>query len=248
MEWIAYNDLAWVDKILSDVADYEEESNYYISLIKNYTSVPTPNVLHFGCGAGNHDYFFKKHFQITGIDISSGMLDIAKDLNPEVNYLLGDMRSVKIDEKFDVVIIPDSIDYINTYDDLSKTITNSCKHLNDDGILFIVAHVKENFKNNNFVYSGEKENINVTLFENNHITSENTYEATLFYIIREGMRTSHFEEVHKLGLFTSEQWRELFAQNKLIVNEMNYDHSYDQYLLGESEYKQKFFVCRFNNR
>lgn len=242
MGWIAYNDLAWVDKILSDVDDYKEESNYYIGLIKDNTSVPVPKVLHFGCGAGNHDYFFKKHFQITGIDISHGMLEIARNLNPETNYLLGDMRTIELDEKFDVVIIPDSIDYINTYDDLSKTIANSCKHLKDNGILFIVAHVKEEFRNNNFVYSGEKDNINVTLFENNYITSENSYEATLFYIIREVVRTYHYQEVHKLGLFKYKQWIDLFTENKLKVKVLNYDHSYDQYLLGEGEYKQKIFI------
>ena len=38
----------------------------------------------------------------------------------------------------------------------------------------------------NFVYTGEKNGLDITLFENNHIykTKPDSYEATLVYLIR----------------------------------------------------------------
>jgi hypothetical protein len=52
------------------------------------------------------------------------------------------------------------------------------------GILLVVAHTKEEFRNNNFAYTGEDENIHITVLENNHIISDSTYDSTLVYLIR----------------------------------------------------------------
>lgn len=48
------------------------------------------------------------------------MLDIARATNPEVTYLRGDMRSVDLRQEFDVVAIPDCIDYMATLPDLQS--------------------------------------------------------------------------------------------------------------------------------
>jgi len=242
MNWEAYNDLAWTDRISAVTESYEDEAMTYIKIIKNIISEPTPTMLHLGCGAGGHDFHFKKQFKLTGVDVSPGMLDIAKKTNADVTYLLGDMRSINLDEKFDAVVIPDSIDYMNTLDDLKQALLNAAKHLKKGGVLLVVAHTKEEFKDNNFVYTGAKDNIHITLFENNHIVSENTYEAAMFYLIRRGKETNLHHEIHTLGLFSYEQWMSIFKECQLKVGEFNIDDLYDDYLLDEGEYKLKVFI------
>jgi len=246
MNWKAYNDLAWTDTIFADAESYEDEAMIYIKSIKKIISVPAPTMLHLGCGAGGHDFHFKKHFKLTGVDVSPGMLDIAKKTNANVTYLLGDMRSINLDEKFDAVVIPDSIDYMNTLEDLKQTILNAARHLKTGGVLLVVAHTKEEFKDNNFVYTGAKDNIHITLFENNHIVSENNYEAAMFYLIRRGKETSLHHEIHSLGLFSYEQWMSIFKRCQLKVDEFNIDDLYDDYLLDEGEYKLKVFIGVLN--
>jgi predicted TPR repeat methyltransferase len=131
-------------------------------------------MLHLGCGAGGHDFYFKQHFSVTGVDLSEGMLEIAKKMNQEIKYLKGDMRNVKLNEKFNAVVIPDSIMYMSTLKDLSDALINAAAHMKPDGVLLVVAHTKEEFRNNNFVYIGEDENIHITVLENNHIISDST--------------------------------------------------------------------------
>jgi predicted TPR repeat methyltransferase len=113
--------------------------------------------LHLGCGAGGHDFHFKQHFSVTGVDLSEGMLEIAKKTNPEITYIKGDMRNVKLNEKFDAVVIPDSIMYMSTLEDLSAALRNAAAHMKPLGVLLIVARTKEDFRTNNFAYTGEYE-------------------------------------------------------------------------------------------
>ncbi len=94
MKWTAYNELAWTDTLLASLSSYEAETMSYVNRIKDIISAPSPTMLHLGCGAGGHDFHFKKHFRVTGVDLSKGMLNIAKRANTDVTYLLGDMRTI----------------------------------------------------------------------------------------------------------------------------------------------------------
>ncbi len=140
------------------------------------------------------------------------------------------------------VVIPDSIAYMTTLEDLKKTLMNASRHLKTGGVILVVAHTREEFQENNFAYTGAKEDLHVTLFENNHIVSGSTYEATMIYLIRQGPETRIHHETHTLGLFPYEEWSRLFKECGFTVEEMNIDHLYDQYLLEEGEYKLKVFV------
>ncbi|MCK9467557.1 MAG: class I SAM-dependent methyltransferase, partial [Candidatus Absconditabacterales bacterium] len=79
-EWISYNELAWTEDFLANPADYEEEVNEYIKIIKKTEKIPVKTILHLGSGAGGYDIHFKKHFKIKGVDISVGMLEKARNI------------------------------------------------------------------------------------------------------------------------------------------------------------------------
>jgi SAM-dependent methyltransferase len=242
MNWKAYNELAWIDSVLGGPESFEEETLTYIKAIESCFPIAPRTMLHLGCGAGAHDFHFKKHFSLTGVDISEGMLSIAKKRNPEVTYVQGDMRTVNLEKKFDIVIIPDSIAYMTTIEDLTAAIKTAALHMNPNGVILIVAHLKEEFRNNNFVYTGEKADIHVTVFENNYIISDSMYESSVFYLIRENGQRSVHEEVHTLGLFTKDQWMLVFKECGIKVDEMSLNNLYDAYLLEDGTYLQKIFI------
>ncbi|MGI6004927.1 MAG: class I SAM-dependent DNA methyltransferase [Christensenellales bacterium] len=242
MKWSVYNDLAWVDDILAPPEACEEEALLYIEAIKRRIPANNPTMLHLGCGAGRLDFHFKRHFWVTGVDLSEGMLDLAKTINPQIAYVKGDMRTVKLNEKFDVVIIPDAIAYMTTLEDLKATLQNASAHMKPDGIILITAHTKEDFRNNNFAYAGEKDGVHITLLENNHMVSDSTYEAAFIYLIRRDGDLSVSHEVHTLGLFPHEEWMRIFQACQLHVEEMDLDHLYSPYVLQDGWYRLKVFI------
>jgi SAM-dependent methyltransferase len=173
------------------------------------------------------------------------MLALARDLNPEAEYFQGDMRTIRLDRKFDTVVIPDSIMYMTTLEDLERAIRTAVLHLVPGGFLLVVAHPKESFRDNNFVYQGSDGDIRVTLFENNHVISENSYEAALVYLIRRNGELRIHHDIHKLGLFSNGEWLEVFEDSGLDLEEAaDMDDLYDDYLMDEGEYRLKVYLCR----
>jgi ubiquinone/menaquinone biosynthesis C-methylase UbiE len=241
---ISYNDLAWTELIVTSPKECKKETELFCNTIKNNSKIKPKTLLHLGCGAGIYDHNFKKHFKVTGVDISNGMLKIAKKLNPKINYIKGDMRNVKINAKFDAVVIPDSIGYITTLKDLRKTINTAYSHLNIGGILLIVAHIRDNFNENNFVYTGKLKGVEITIFENNYIINKTNYEATIVYLIRRKGKLEIYTDRHKLGLFNSKEWLALLKRKHFSIKKTNLDHMYDRFMPENGKYPQIMFACR----
>jgi len=242
--WIAYNDLAWTEDWLADPVEYEDEVMVYVDLIKRTASEPPSTLLHLGSGAGGHDRIFKRHFTITGVDLSLGMLNKARVAHPDIEYLEVDMRTLRLNRQFDAVVIPDSIDYMASQDDLRLAIQTAVVHLKTNGVLLVVAKTEETFQNNNFAYTGEKDGVHVTLLENNYINPfrPNTYEATFVYLIRQqGELTIHTDH-QVLGLFSQATWEKVFNDAELTMQKTNLNGIYDKNLLGDGEHPLTVFV------
>jgi SAM-dependent methyltransferase len=242
--WLAYNDLAWTEDLLADPADYEKEVGVYVELIRRQATEPPATLLHLGSGAGGHDRFFKRHFAMTGVDLSVGMLDKARVANPEVEYLEGDMRTVRLGRQFDVVVIPDSVDYMASLDDLRRAIETAATHLRPGGVLLVVAKPAETFRDNNFAYTGARDDLHLTVLENNYINPfrPDCYEATLVYLVRRRGELSIHTECHVLGLFAAATWDRVFRDAGFTMSAARLDGLYDPYLLGDGEYPMTVFT------
>ncbi|MFC2032891.1 class I SAM-dependent DNA methyltransferase [Chloroflexota bacterium] len=246
-KWLAYSDLAWTDHIIAPPDEYAKETESLINAIKEHSVNEVKTLLHLGCGAGGSDYTFKRHFKVTGIDISGKMLEIARDLNPEAVYHHGDMRTIELGEFFGAVVVPESIDYMRTENELYSAIITAQKHLKPGGLFLVVANIAERFNRNNFVYTGSQDDIEITLFENNYVPAYpgTTYEVTLVYLIRSKGKLKIYNDRHILGLFKLETWLNLLKRAGFdIINQINLDHGYDQYIAGEGKYPRLMFVCR----
>jgi len=111
----------------------------------------------------------------------------------------------------------------------------------------VIANIAERFSQNNFIYTGSREDIEITLYENNYIPTHpgGTYEATLVYLIRRKGKLEIYSDHHILGLFKLKTWLELLKSAGFnIINQISLDHSYDQYIAGEGKYPRLMFVCR----
>jgi ubiquinone/menaquinone biosynthesis C-methylase UbiE len=242
--WISYNDLAWTEDWLADPAGYEHEVMVYVDLIKRTAADPPSTLLHLGSGAGGYDVFFKRHFIVTGVDLSVGMLNKARKAHPDIEYIEGDMRTIRLNRQFDAVAIPDSIDYMASQEDLQQAIQTAVMHLKTGGVLLVVAKTEEIFQNNNFAYAGEKDGIHMTLLENNYINPfrPNTYEATFVYLIRQqGELTIHTDH-QVLGLFSQAMWDEVFKNAGMTMQKTNLEGIYDPYVLNGGAYPLIVFV------
>jgi SAM-dependent methyltransferase len=158
------------------------------------------------------DHNLKGHFQITGVDLSETMLAMAKQLNPEVEYLLGDMRTVRLDGTFDAVIIADSIDYMLDEADLRRAFQSAYQHLKPGGLFCTYAEeTAERFQQNKTKLSTHKSGgIEITTLENyfDPDPSDTTFEMTFVHLIRQEGEFSIEVDRHLSGLFSHAEWVE----------------------------------------
>ena len=202
-----YNDLTWIWPIISPPEEYIEEAGFFARQIRQFQETKVRSILNLGCGGGHLDWALKKEFKITGVDISNSMLDLARKLNPEVEYIQGDMRSVRLNRTFDAVIIHDSIGYMTSPDDLKAAFRTAYEHLKERGLFltFVEDHFVQN-RSNQFTKS--KGNIEITFIDNCYDPdpSDTSYEYTIIYLIRKDKKLDVQYDFHRVGLFPINLW------------------------------------------
>jgi SAM-dependent methyltransferase len=133
-----YYDLLYRDK------DYAGEADFIDRLIRTHA----PNardLLELGCGTGHHAMLLAKvGYQIHGVDLSLEMLQQANerllllppDLATKLHFSHGDLREIRLERDFDVVIsLFHVISYQATTADLQAALTTAKQHLRSGGML-----------------------------------------------------------------------------------------------------------------
>lgn len=224
-----YHDLSWIWPIVCPPEDYVEETELFSRTIKEKAEIEVRTLLHLGCGGGRHDYTFKNHFKVTGLDVSREMLGMARKLNPKLEYVCGDMRTVRLGTSFDSVAALDSINYMRTEDDLRRTFLTAYDHLNPGGVFLTFAEESlERFKQNRTIASTHTQgNIQVTFIENSFDPdpSDNHFEMTLIYLIRKKSQLEIHTDFHLWGLFEKHTWHSLLKETGFDVDELRFEHS-----------------------
>jgi SAM-dependent methyltransferase len=211
-----YTDLAWAWPLIAPIDDFFDESEEIAELIRKHSMIEARTILHLGCGGGHNDHFLKKSFEVTGVDLNDSMLELAGKLNPEVRYLVGDMRDIRLGELFDAVLIQDSIAYMTSEDELRQAFSTAYEHLKPGGVFVTFAEdTKESFRQNEtIVETGRRGDTEVVLVENTYDPdpSDTTAETVMVFLIRRAGKLQIETETHIGGLFSIETWKKLLNQ------------------------------------
>jgi len=119
------------------IAQFNADLSYYAGLIR---ALHPKNILELGCGSGRlfPTYIEEGIEKITGIDISDEMILKAKFKHPSLNLFQGDILDFSIEEKFDLVIISNSLlKHIEQNDDRIKILETAKLYLTENGVISI---------------------------------------------------------------------------------------------------------------
>jgi SAM-dependent methyltransferase len=222
-----YGDLAWTWPIVSPPEDYVPEGEYFAGQILDNSGFEVKTLLHLGCGGGHNDFTLKRHFDVTGVDISETMLGLARKLNPDVTYLRGDMRSVRLDSVFDSVVVLDAVNYMLTGDDLRRSFETAFDHLRPGGVLLTtVEQTPDAFRQNlTRQWTNRKGDTEITFIENSYDPDpkDSTYESTFVFLIRKNGSLDIEVDRHLCGLLPMETWHEVLRDVGFAVSKTVYD-------------------------
>ncbi len=208
-----YSDLAWMWRCMSPPAEYAQEAEEFIRAIRQHSQIEPHTLLNLGCGGGHTDYWLKQQFDVTGIDQSESMLALARDLNPEIAYCLGDLRTIRLGETFDAVMAADSLAYMLTESDLRAAFMTAFVHLKPGGVFCTyVETTPDRFKQNaTQCWTNREGNVEIAFIQNDYDPNphDSTFETTLVYLIRRAGKLDVEIDGHVCGIFKIEVWQNL---------------------------------------
>ncbi len=155
-----YGGFAKIYDRLQDI-DYSSFADFYEALFDKYKIKPSL-VLDLACGNGNITVLMaKRGYDMTGVDISTEMLEIAsekaRENNCDILFLNQDMTEFELYGTVDAVICSlDSINYLTDEESLLKVFKLVKNYLNPDGIFVFDINSEYKLKgvlsNNTYVY------------------------------------------------------------------------------------------------
>lgn len=216
-----YTDLAaWWPLFSSPVQDdYGAEADWIRDALNRTLGRDPSDILELGSGGGNIASHLRHRARLTLVDLSEEMLDVSRRLNPGVEHVRGDMRSVRLEKTFQAVLIHDAIDYMTTESDLQAAFATARAHLAPGGALIVLPdHVAETFKpgvetGGNDATDGNARGVRFIEWTHESVGGAPTYDVDYAILTREADGSVRvFHDRHTLGLFSRAVWEAAFRR------------------------------------
>ncbi|MFD6323231.1 class I SAM-dependent methyltransferase [Streptomyces sp. NPDC058442] len=96
----------------------------------------------FGCGTGRDLEILAKRFECTGVDLQSGMVDHAHQARPRLDIRTGDMRTVRLGKRMDVVAcMGNSLAYVHDNNEISQVFATFAAHARPGALLVLCSPI-----------------------------------------------------------------------------------------------------------
>lgn len=221
--------------------DSSTETAFIDSIIKSAHG-QAMTLLEVACGTGGIIADLAGRYQVSGLDISPGMLAVARDKLPEGTPLhLADMSHFKLNAKFDAIIcVYHGINHLLDFSAWESFFNCAYRHLNDGGVLAF-----DTYSRSHLMTMARGPTIVQRFGENYLYTSVRTSDEVVFDwnievldLQRDGTRKS-LTEVIKTISFPPDKIRESLAEKFInIVTVESYSGGADD----DSE-NRTWFVC-----
>lgn len=224
-----YRELATWWPLLSAPEDYAEEAEFYTRQLRAACDGPARTLLDIGSGGGNNASHLKRGFDVTLVDPSEDMLEVSRRLNPECEHRVGDMRTLRMDRQFDVVLIHDAICYMTDEGDLDRAIQTAFEHCRAGGAaLFAPDFVRESFRPDTSAggHDGEGRALRYLAWTWDPNPEDSTYVVDYAFLLRESDGAAHVEhDRHVEGLFPRQTWLEILGHAGFLARSVSYEHA-----------------------
>jgi SAM-dependent methyltransferase len=194
--------------------DYKGEAGRVDEIIKS-RNPGARTLLDVACGTGAHIEHLRSHYEIEGLDINDVFLEVCRARNPEVPFHTGDMRTFRLEDRFDAVVcLFSSIGYMTTDEDLRAAVKTMAEHLVPGGVLIVEPWIFPEDFDDGYVDLLTAEEADLKIARASLSKREgNVSRLHLEYLITERDKgTRHFVEEHELGLFEPADYIEAFQR------------------------------------
>ena len=214
-EQMIYRELAKYYDYLYKGKDYATEVSKIKELITKYKEIDGNHLLEVGCGTGHHIKYLKDVYKCTGLDLNEGILEVARENVPDVDFIQLDMINMDLGRKFDVITcLFSSIGYVKTCFNLEKTLDGFSRHLFRGGVAIIEPwFTKEVYDvGRPFIDTYEDDDLKIARANVSEIEGNVSVMDMNYLIAERGKGVKHFVDRHELGLFEVDQTLKIMSR------------------------------------
>jgi ubiquinone/menaquinone biosynthesis C-methylase UbiE len=202
---------------------YDRDIAYVTDCVRRRLPDAT-SLLDVACGTGNHAGGLSAVFELEGLELSPAMLKRARAKHPGIPFHQGDMIDFDLQRSYDAVCcLFRTIAFVKTRDNFHRSIAAMARHVRPGGLLLVepfftpetywTGLVKMNLLDESelkiaWMYVSEREGDLGIM--NNH------------FLVGRPSGVEHFTEVHRMGLFSPQDYESAFAAADL---ELEYDQT-----------------------
>jgi ubiquinone/menaquinone biosynthesis C-methylase UbiE len=201
--------------------DYAAETQELHAFIKKHKRSQGNQLLDVACGTGRHAQFLKRLYKVEGLDLDGGLLELARERHPDLEFHEASMIDFDIDHEFDVIAcLFSSIGYVKTIDNLNKAINNMSKHLVPGGVLLVEPWFGTDAYFPGMAHASFIDQPGLKACRMNVSRIEDGMSVLEFHylVAQENDDVHHFRERHELGLFSKEEHIQAFRNSGLRVS------------------------------
>ncbi len=232
-----YGELAAWFHLLTHPSEYAEEAAYYTQVIEAASDGRARTLLELGSGGGNNASHMKARFECTLTDLSEGMLELSRTINPECEHVQGDMRSLRLGRTFDAVFVHDAVMYMTTEGDLRSVIETAAVHAAPGGVVLLVPDTVRETYAPGVDHGGHDGDDGRALryleWTYDPDPDDATFEVDFAVILHEpGAPARVLHDHHVYGLFGRDDWLRLLAEVGLDTVVTDVEHPYPGVVRG----------------
>jgi SAM-dependent methyltransferase len=206
-----YHDLAAWWPLLSPPDDYGVEADDLLARLGPEASREGASMLELGAGGGSLAFHLKRRFRLTLTDVSPGMQAVSSAVNPECEHVRGDMRTLRLGRRFDLVLIHDAIAYATDAHAVRATLRTAALHCRSGGSVAILPdYVRETFEpgaDHGGHDAPDGRGLRYLEWTWDPDPADETYRVEYAFLLRDADGTVRVEhDRHVEGLFPRAQW------------------------------------------
>jgi trans-aconitate methyltransferase len=226
----------WYD-LLDPLADHQDEATDLGEAFRAALGHHPQSLLELGAGAGNNAHFLGQNIpQLTLTDLSEKMLALSRTTNPTAHHVVGDMRTLRLGQTFEAVLIHDAIVYLTTEPDLRAALHTAWLHLAPGGVaIFAPDCIRESFHemSEHHQNSHGTRAMHCLEWSWDPDPDDTTYTVEYAFLLRDGTRMESAHDTHVEGLFSRETWlrllREVGFEAEIVARPLEDEHEAQGY-------------------
>ncbi|HCN61416.1 MULTISPECIES: class I SAM-dependent DNA methyltransferase [Mammaliicoccus] len=225
---MAYNRMSNYYDLLTDDQPYDK----WKEIVGHFLKSNDNEILDIGCGTGRLTTKLLDFGNVSGLDLSAEMLEIAESRNPNIDWYCQDMRDLDLPKNYDVItIFCDSLNYVTDPEDVLQVFNYINNYLKKDGLLIFDVHSihKMNHQFNNCNYIDESEHLTLTWQAIAGEEPNSVYHQMSFFAEREDGLYERFDEEHYQITFEIPLYKQLLEFAGFEVKNVFTDFNIDDY-------------------